>query len=362
MSKEEFLDKLWEKIQDCHMTRYFVSDIIEKHPEFNREEIIIHLGLNKINFMINEITAGLSKIDPEIILFKMKLICEKYIKNPKKSRHPDFTQIYPFTTENISGYINEFELKNRSLLTVGSSGDQIINAILYGCEDITHYDINPYSKYYIFLKLACLLKLDRKDFLGFLKLVEGKDTNELSFNEKSYCETKDTLKELDKDSYFIWEELFKEYLPHQLRFALFNQDEEKTSNICIMNPYLTSDEAYERTRAKIANAKITFLVGDIANPKLNRKFDNIWLSNILAYSFNTKNKEIVDKMVKYLNDNGEMLINYVYRDLEALPNLTKNISCVDILKTYYPSTIIFDGIIRDPRDPLKNSALIYHKK
>ena len=39
-----------------------------------------------------------------------------------------FKLIYKFTTENISGYIKEFDFKNKSLLTVGSSGDQVINA------------------------------------------------------------------------------------------------------------------------------------------------------------------------------------------------------------------------------------------
>ena len=32
-----------------------------------------------------------------------------------------FDFIYPFTTENIDGYINNFDLKNKSLLTTGSS-------------------------------------------------------------------------------------------------------------------------------------------------------------------------------------------------------------------------------------------------
>ena len=39
-------------------------------------------------------------------------------------------KIYPFTTENINGYINNFNLYDSSLLTVGSSGAQVINAIL----------------------------------------------------------------------------------------------------------------------------------------------------------------------------------------------------------------------------------------
>ena len=54
-----------------------------------------------------------------------------------KAFNKGFNQIYPFATENISGYIDKFDLKDKSLLTVGSSGDQVINAILYGCKKIS---------------------------------------------------------------------------------------------------------------------------------------------------------------------------------------------------------------------------------
>ena len=52
-----------------------------------------------------------------------------------------FDKMYPFTTENISGYIDNFDLEGKSLLTVGSSCDQIYNASLKGCKDITILDI-----------------------------------------------------------------------------------------------------------------------------------------------------------------------------------------------------------------------------
>ncbi len=40
----------------------------------------------------------------------------------------DFEEIYYFTTENIAGCIDFFDLKDKSLLTVGSLGNKIINA------------------------------------------------------------------------------------------------------------------------------------------------------------------------------------------------------------------------------------------
>ena len=79
-----------------------------------------------------------------------------------------FDKIYPFTTENISGYINQFDLENKSFLTVGSSCDQVINASLKGCKDITLLDICPYTQDYYYLKTTAIEELDYDDFLKFL--------------------------------------------------------------------------------------------------------------------------------------------------------------------------------------------------
>ena len=79
-----------------------------------------------------------------------------------------FDKIYNFTTENIDGYIDKFDLKDKSLLTVGSSSDQVLNAFYCGCKDITLMDINPYIKEYFYLKKAAIITLDYEDFFKFL--------------------------------------------------------------------------------------------------------------------------------------------------------------------------------------------------
>ena len=74
---------------------------------------------------------------------------------------PKFTNIYPFTTEYINAYIDMFDLKDKTLLTVGSSGDQIFNAALNGCKDITMIDICPFVKEYYYLKLSAIMIMDK---------------------------------------------------------------------------------------------------------------------------------------------------------------------------------------------------------
>ena len=91
----------------------------------------------------------------EEALYTAKERCEGNIILDEASMN-GFEEIYPFTTENIAGYIDYFDLQDKSLLTVGSSGDQIINAAFKRAKDITLLDINPYAKYLIKLRIKNL--------------------------------------------------------------------------------------------------------------------------------------------------------------------------------------------------------------
>ena len=107
-----------------------------------------------------------------------------------------FMNIYPFTTENIAGYIDNFDLKDKSLLTVGSSGDQALNAILKGCRDITVIDINPYTKYYYYLKAAGVLSFKEEEFLSFFRYIgypKYYKQNRKAFSKKQYNYMKGVL-------------------------------------------------------------------------------------------------------------------------------------------------------------------------
>ena len=48
-----------------------------------------------------------------------------------------FQEVYPFATENMNAYFERLELSNKSVLTVGSSCDQLFNAIAYGAKSVT---------------------------------------------------------------------------------------------------------------------------------------------------------------------------------------------------------------------------------
>lgn len=279
-------------------------------------------------------------------------------------------KIYPFTTENINGYINNFNLYDSSLLTVGSSGDQVINAILHGSKDITLLDKNKYTKYYYYLKMACILCLSIDEFLEFLRYKDYpkvfKDNN-MAFNIKTFNKIKPTLRVLDYESYLFWDELFQSFDPFDIRKSLFSHDEYRTYVIEGCNDYLLN---YDKTKELIKNVNPQFIYGDLFKTELNRKYDNIWLSNIGTYLSRHFTKKMVDIMDNYLNQDGQMLVSYLYKtekdteyqdDWSPIYNLPRTF---EILKEYAPDLISFSGIdaLKFKEEDMKDSILIYRKK
>ena len=283
-----------------------------------------------------------------------------------------FSDIYPFATENISGYIDKFDLKDKSLLTVGSSGDQVINAIFLGCQEITLLDINPYIKFYYYLKVASILNLNLDEFMLFLRYKRYPTTfkdNKDVFNKDLYNKIKMTLRSLDYESYLFWDELFQSFDPITIRNNLFSSDEDNNTIIKKSNPYLLNNFTYEQTKIKIKTINPTFINEDIFKINLQRKYDNIWLSNIGTYLSRHFIKIMTDKFSNLLNDDGKLLISYLYKttkdtkyqkDWSLIYDLEKTFN---VLKEYQPDLISFIGIdgLKFDDDNSKDAILVYRK-
>ena len=79
-----------------------------------------------------------------------------------------FNSIYPFTSENIAGYMKDLDLTSKKVITVTGSTDHILNTILQGATEITTFDINPLTKPYMDLKISALKNLSYEDFIKLL--------------------------------------------------------------------------------------------------------------------------------------------------------------------------------------------------
>lgn len=251
--------------------------------------------------------------DFEVNLFKATSICEG------KFRYLDeFSKIYSFSTENVSGYMDYFDFNNKSLLTVGSSGDQVLNSFYCGSRDITLFDINPYAKYYVYLKIAAILSLDYTEFqLFFFKHYESpfKDNNYM-FSKDLFNKIKDNLRVFDYESYLFFDELFSLFIPSIIRTRLFDDDEDRKIVIKGFNKYLKDEDSYNKLRNIIKKIYFTFIHGDIFKDNINGRFDNIFLSNLCSVVEVDKLKDLLIKLdTNNLNFNGSILLGYLWDTL-----------------------------------------------
>ena len=284
----------------------------------------------------------------------------------------NFNNIYPFTTENINGYIKKFDLNNKSLLTVGSSSDQIINSVYFNCHNQTQIDICPYSKYYYYLKKAAIITLKYHEFLSYFCYINYPVkplNNKNAFNIEYFNQIKGLLKELDEESYLFWNELYKRFIPIDIRKKLFSYDEYKISILREINTYLESKYTYNEMKNKIRDITPNFITSDLINTNIEERFDNIWFSNIGAYYPIEFTKTLIEKFDSNLNPNGKMLICYLYditknsipdEEIQSIYNLDIT---YETIGNYITDFFSFQGVTGIKYNKqIKDSILIYQKK
>lgn len=281
-----------------------------------------------------------------------------------------FTRIYPFTTENIKGYLDKIELQDKDVLTVGSSSDQILNSFLYGGSKVDSIDINPFVKYYYNLKKEGIKSLSIDEFEGYFcykDYIKLDIDNPQAFNIGIYRKIRDNL---DKDSRLFWDKLYMRFNGIDIRRYLFSDDELRVNVLKRINPYLINDN-YNKLKTMINNFNPLFINKNI-NENISGKYDYIFLSNIAQYlEYNDtsliKYKELIDKLNNNLKDNGSIIMAYLY-DIDYNLKYDNKHIIFNLDKIYNVfgknniSLIKIDGIYGYKFNSINNDGvLIYHK-
>lgn len=251
----------------------------------------------------------------EVDLNKAMSLCEgKAVYNNELEKLNGYHKLYTFTTENISDYMKYFDFENKSLLTVGSSFDQCLNAFYYGARDIALFDINIFSKYYAYLKIAGIISLDYKEFqMFFFKRGLTEQYNKYMFSKEIYEKIKPTLRILYYESFLLFDELFNIYSKEDIRNHLFDDDECRNDVIRAFNIYLSNEENYNKLKSIIKNITFKYINGDIFKDNIKGKYDNILLSNLCGVTNLYNFKNLVKKLDRNnLNINGSILIGYLW--------------------------------------------------
>ena len=123
---------------------------------------------------------------------------KKYLENYKSLGNcfRNYSRLYSSTTENISGFLRRYDLKDKKVLTVAGSGDQRLNALLFGAKQVTCFDINPLSELQLKLKDAVIKKVELDDYLHFFGVQEDPYVRDYELlNNKVFNQVKDNLDE-----------------------------------------------------------------------------------------------------------------------------------------------------------------------
>lgn len=304
------------------------------------------------------------------------LIENKY--NYNTEYYYKFRQIYPFTTQNLKAQYKFFDLKDKDILTVQGSGDQVIELLLNGATNIDAFDINPLTEYYTDLKLAAFrARVSKQEYLDFFRYndypIFGQDNNRC-FNYETFNKIKDFL---NPECHEFWIKLFATYEPQQIRRKnyLFSMDEARESVFeNILNYY--EEDKFKKLYTLVNKLEYQYIKSDIRQiPKiLNKQYDFIDLSNIIQYAdimWSTQPLEhyrkLMDQLIPFLKPNGSLIIGYIYQ----LQTECINSECYQksIRDMYFPPSeyeyYCFDGMYDIKYKPQKrdnDAILVYHKR
>mgnify|MGYP004969659479 FL=1 len=186
-----------------------------------------------------------------------------------------FNSIYPFTSENIAGYMKDLDLTSKKVITVTGSTDHILNAILQGATEITTFDINPLTKPYMDLKISALKKLSYEDFI---KLLLFESNMNLDYSIISSLDMSDKSK-------MFWLEQLSKYNNSGIELrnsSLFNIKYFNPNSKLWQNLYLEKNK-YNLLKQQLKDTNITFINTSIKDLKVDEHFDYMFLSNISDY-------------------------------------------------------------------------------
>lgn len=234
-----------------------------------------------------------------------------------------FDRIYPFTTEFISGYMKHLNVGGKSVLTVGSSGDQAYNAFLYGANNVTLFDINQNAKAFV----------DKK--------------SDILFDSKCI-----------RDFYYA--------VVESSDFSYIDGEVFSCNALRLMNDYMRDEDAFKYLQKRMVVNEVEGIVGDVFkmdDTLKGRVFDVINLSNVLQYyqpksmDKNVIRRELLElfnMFIGHLKDNGTIMLSYIYGGQE----LNKFISLYDILVSLEKEKYQLEGVHISDGD----LALMYQKR
>lgn len=207
-----------------------------------------------------------------------------------------FYCIYPHSNENLISLFNSISLEGKDVLSVLSSSDFLFSALASDARSVDTFDINFLTYRYFYLR-KWLLEINEIDAysvgLNILKAIvkSKKDSDDID----------------ERESSIFWQN----YLD-QVKDGFYDTDVFACAKTIPLIPYRDDCEKISdilKTR-KIEFEHANFVTEGIKNGK---KYDAIYLSNILDYNRYRANLEsVVYNLSDLLNDGGEVICTTLF--------------------------------------------------
>ena len=217
------------------------------------------------------------------------------ITNHITSTHYD--KIYSQSNEMLNDLFSNFSLKDKDVLSVLASSDQMFHCYNRGARSVDTFDINKLTYYYYYLRKWGILYFDEY----------YPNMRDLIFSNKYIyeCMKKASLfSEEDHDAFLFWNEYCDRTWGYQSKELFYISE-------CGMD-----NEIKDLSNLKdiLGNNKLSFINIDISKEiDINKKYDIIILSNILEYlAFEDISFDILsNNLDKLLKEDGVVVCSHV---------------------------------------------------
>ena len=279
-----------------------------------------------------------------------KFYIAQYYKEKYSGENYTLDRVYPSSNEELDLSFEHYgTLENARVLTVGSSGDQLLSSIYRGARDVTLIDGNPYARYFVEYKIALINNLTLDEYIKFFDCSyrHGK-----IFDHKVYSRI---FHSLSSDAQSFWGNIFSLGLPS---YDIANRMMHDYTNFKL--EYLKNDDTFQHLKDCLNSSKIKYVTADLTDfhNNIDGKYDLILLSNIGEY-FDTsselrkKFKLEVDILYhRHLKNGGKMQVYYTFDSLSTSGQI------VDHIKHKYQK---FDLSKRGLFMPFVNSTYVITK-
>lgn len=252
--------------------------------------------------------------------------------------YQNYGPLYNHGTEDMRTYYEHFN-SVEDILTIGASGDQILNAVNMGAKRIDVFDKNILSKRGVSLKIAASKTVSKEDLLEYFH----------SLDEELYQFIRTELGEADKA---YWDSVYEIADSKDISRNLFPYRNLNRFLIEKINPYL-DDENYELLKEKLQDVEINFIDSKLESiyQHINgRKYDAINFSNVPEYLNMGESSRaddarafhdyVMSYIYPHLKDGGKIMLAYMYAFSESVRKF--------IMESYKqdPDGIIKSGAVR----------------